>query len=222
MQDRKRIAPIALLVSVVSAIVVVAFRGSWSAARDAALACHFDKTSADLYPFAVDGLIVVAIIALVLLRHDAGARRYCLGIIGGYTMASWIINFLHGLGWFAVDSAGATGARPVQPWLVVAVVASLSIGSIFLGSHLLVYAWRHLRPEQDEAAPESEGGAEVARPLTLPEALARVLDDPNMSQRKIAEALGANRKKLGAILGPDAPPDDEVAQIHPELDQKTA
>lgn len=219
MQDRKRLAPIALLVSVVGAIVLVAFRGSWSAARDAALACHFDKTSADLYPFAVDGLIVVAIIALVLLRHDAGARRYCLGIIGGYTMASWIINFLHGLGWFAV---GASGARPVQPWGVVVVVASLVIGSIFLGSHLLVYVWRHLTPEQDQAAPESVGGAEVARPLTLPEALARVLDDPSMSQRKIAEAIGANRKKLSAILGPDAPPDDEVAQIHPELDQKTA
>jgi uncharacterized protein DUF2637 len=150
MNDTIRLSParvcgVVALVSVVLGIVAVAFRGSWGAFRDAALASHFDRASADLYPFAVDGLMVVAIIALVLLRHDRGARWYCLGIIGGYTGASLLINFLHGLGMFAIDRA--TGTRPVPPWPVVVVIASLVVGSIFLGSHLLVYVWRHVFPE---------------------------------------------------------------------------
>lgn len=139
---RSAVVPIVL---VVIGIVGVAFRGSWGAFRDAALACHFDRDSASLYPFAVDGLMVVAILAAVLLRHDRGARAYCLSIIGSYTGASLLVNFLHGLGMFAIDPA--TGARPVPPWPVVAVIALLVVGSIFLGSHLLVYVWRHTFPE---------------------------------------------------------------------------
>lgn len=143
------------LVAVVVGIIAVAFRGSWGALRDAALAAHFDRDSASLYPFAVDGLLVVAIIAAVLLRHDRGARWYCLGILAGYTGASWFINFLHGLGTFTPDPV--TGIRPGAPWYVVVVVASLVIGSIFLGSHLLVFVWRHLFPGiiDDAVIPET-------------------------------------------------------------------
>jgi hypothetical protein len=133
------------LVLVVVGIIAVAFRGSWGALRDAAIACHFDRDSADLYPFGVDGLLVVAILAAVMLRHDKGARRYTLGIIAGYTGASWYLNFLHGLGEFAADPV--TGRVPVQPWPVVVVVASLVIGSLFLGSHLLIFVWRHVFPD---------------------------------------------------------------------------
>jgi hypothetical protein len=183
--------PITLLVVVVSAIIIVAFRGSWGAARDAALACHFDKTSADLYPFAVDGLIVVAIISLVLLRHDAGARRYCLGIIGGYTVASWIINYLHGLGWFAIDPA--TGERPVPPWPVVAVVASLVIGSIFLGSHLLVYVWRHLMPGGQADADQSPADQPVP-PVAL--AVPAVPEPPAVPPTSYEAAKLAYRESL--------------------------
>lgn len=158
-----RAAAVALLAAVVMGIVAVAFRGSWGALRDAALSAHFDRASADLYPFAVDGLLIVAVIAAVLLRHDRGARRYTLSIIGGYTVASWLINFLHGLGMFLPNPA--TGHRPVPPWPVVVVIASLVIGSIFLGSHLLVFVWRHLLPEPAVAAePEP-----VERPGTGPE-----------------------------------------------------
>jgi hypothetical protein len=150
MNDPTRISPaqrggLVALVLVVVGIVAVAFRGSWGAFRDAALASHFDGTSANLYPFAVDGLMVVAIIALVLLRHDPGGRRYCLFIIGAYTCASLLVNFLHGLGMFVPDKV--TGERPVPPWPVVLVIALLVVGSIFLGSHLLVYVWRHVFPE---------------------------------------------------------------------------
>jgi DNA-binding protein HU-beta len=142
---------IATLVAVVAGIIAVAFRGSWGALRDAALAAHFDGTGADLYPFAVDGLLIIAIIAGVLLRHDAGARRYCLGILIGYTGASWLINYLHGLGLFTADPA--THVRPGPPWPVVMLIAALLIGSIFLGSHLLIFVWRHIFPDSTQAAP---------------------------------------------------------------------
>lgn len=176
------------LVAVVIGIIAVAFRGSWGAMRDAALACHFDQSSADLYPFAVDGLLVVAILAAVLLRHDVGARRYTLGIIAGYTGASWLINFLHGLGTFTPDRV--TGLRPVPDWPVVVVVASLVIGSIFLGSHLLVYVWRHLFPD---AAPEPET-AEVYQDGT--DAGDDVPDVPAPPANKIEAAKLAYRHSL--------------------------
>jgi hypothetical protein len=140
-----RIAAVVTLAVAVVGIIGVAFRGSWGALRDAALAAHFDRSAADLYPWGVDGLQVVAIIALVLLRHNRKARRYCLGIIIGYTGASWFINFLHGLGTFTPDPV--THIRPVPPWPVVFVIALLVIGSIFLGSHLLVFAWRYVFPD---------------------------------------------------------------------------
>lgn len=149
-----------LLAVAVAAIVIVAFRGSWGALRDAALAVHFDRDAADLYPFAVDGLLVIAIIAAVLLRDDTVARWYSLGIIGSYTVASWGINFMHGLGMFLLDPA--TRHRAVPPWPVVMLIASLLIGSIFLGSHLLVFVWRHVFPT---AEPQGED-AEVSHDAT--------------------------------------------------------
>jgi hypothetical protein len=139
-----RLIAVGTLISVVVGIIAVAFRVSWGALRDAALACHFDHNAANLYPWGVDGLLIVAILAGVLLRHDRGARWYTLGIIATYTAASWIVNFLHGLGVFSPDPV--TGARPVPAWPVVVVVASLVIGSIFLGSHLLIYVIRELFP----------------------------------------------------------------------------
>jgi hypothetical protein len=167
-----RAATVAALVLVVVGIIVVAFRGSWGSLRDAALAAHFDRSAADLYPFAVDGLLIVAILAAVLLRHDRGARRYCLGIIATYTGASWLINFLHGLGVFSPDPV--TGVRPGPPWYVVLVIASLVIGSIFLGSHLLIFVWRHVFPTATVAAPiapvyrfgtdADRGGTDVPEP----------------------------------------------------------
>jgi hypothetical protein len=139
-----RIAAAVVLMVGVGGIIAVAFRGSWASFRDAALACHFDRSAADLYPWGVDGLLIITVGALVLLRHDPGARRYCLGIIAAYTGASWLINYLHGLGEFAANPV--THKVPVPPWPVVLVIASLVIGSIFLGSHLLVFVWRHVFP----------------------------------------------------------------------------
>ena len=215
-----RTAPIpalAALVVVVIGIVVVAFRGSWGALRDAALAAHFERSAAELYPFAVDGLLVVAVLAAVLLRHQRGARRYCMWIIGGYTGASWLINYLHGLGMFQPDRA--TGVRPVPPWPVVAVIASLVIGSIFLGSHLLVYVWRHFFPgdgDQDQpviveqtAPPVEHDAPPQDEPLQLPATNVELAEiayreslgegKARLSQKKLVERFGVTRREAEAI-----------------------
>jgi hypothetical protein len=183
------------IVTVVIGIIAVAFRGSWGALRDAALAAHFERSAADLYPWGVDGLMVVAIIALVLLRDDRRVRWYCLGIIGSYTVASWYINFLHGLGMFAVDPA--TGTRPVPPWYVVFVIASLVIGSIFLGSHLLVHVWLRLFPTTapDEAPePVNQAGTEADDDRT------GVPEPPDAPVDNLAAARLAYRQSLAPGL----------------------
>lgn len=154
------IAAAVVLMLGVAGIIAVAFRGSWGALRDAAIACHFERSAAGLYPWGVDGLLIITVGALVLLRHDRIARWYCLSIIGTYTAASWLINYLHGLGKFAADPA--TRKVPVPPWPVVLVVASLVIGSIFLGSHLLVFVFRRVFPN----AIHPELAAEAYRPGT--------------------------------------------------------
>jgi hypothetical protein len=173
------------LVAVLIGIIAVAFRGSWGAFRDAALACHFDRDSASLYPFAADGLIIVAIIAMVLLRHDKRARWYCLGIIGTYTSASLLINSLHGVGLFQSDPV--TGTRPVPPWPVVLVVASIVVGSIFLGSHLLVLVGRHLWPDTaPEPQPEPAGQVADHRDTVVP-------DEPEPPATRYEAAVAAYR-----------------------------
>lgn len=198
----------------VAAIIAVAFRGSWGALRDAALSVHFDRDAADLYPFGVDGLLVIAIIAAVILRNDRVARWYCLGIIAGYTVASFAINFMHGLGMFLVDPA--TGTRPVPPWLVVALIASLVIASIFLASHLLVYVWRHFFPTSDpepEDAEVSHGATPVSHDATprlavqqtnldLARAAYRESLAPHLitlSQKVLAERYGIKPRQARAV-----------------------
>lgn len=209
-----RAAPIAPLFLGVAGIVGVAFRGSWGALRDAALACHFDHAAAVLYPWGVDGLQIEAIIAAVVLRHDRWARWYCFGIVGVYTVASFVINFLHGQGAFT-PPPGVSKA-PVQPWYVVGLVAALVIGSIFLGSHLLVYIWRHVFPEtiaatvtefvSDDATPGNEDATPV--PALPPAGLeaARIAyrqslhpDLKTLSQESLVERYGVSLRQAREV-----------------------
>ena len=141
---RSGVVAVAVLGVLLLCIVGVAFRGSWTAHRDAALAAHFDQLGADLYPFAPDGLIVIALIAAMVLRHDRAARAYALSIVGVYTLSSYLVNQWHGLGWFTPSTAN--GLLPAPHWAVIGLIAGQLIGAIFLGSHLLVFVLRHLFP----------------------------------------------------------------------------
>lgn len=162
-------AAVALLGLVLIGIIGVAFRGSWTAHRDAALAAHFDATGATLYPFAPDGLILIALIAAMVLRHDGRARLYALSVVGTFTFTSFIVNHLHGLGQFAPDPV--SGLRPDLPWPVVALIAGQVIGAIFFGSHLIVFALRYLFPgAQPEQAEQQGGGTAPALNRTVGDA----------------------------------------------------
>lgn len=187
-----RFAAAAVLGVLVAGIVAVAFRGSWGALRDAALAAHFDRAAAVLYAFGVDGVIVVGVVAALVLRHQRGSRRYCLTVVGAYTGASWLLNFLHGIGMFATDPA--TGMRPTPPWYIVIVIASLVIGSIFLGSHLLVHVLRYLFPG------EAGDGETLEAFQTVPPVSLNGHRVPAVSRDNVEAAKAAYRRSLDPDL----------------------
>ena len=88
---RARIA----LVSALSVVVGMAFAVSWTALRDVAMAIGIPTVAATLYPFVVDGLMALALVATLTLTGDA--RRTALRVLAAYTAASLTLNYVHGL-----------------------------------------------------------------------------------------------------------------------------
>ncbi|MEV8638796.1 hypothetical protein AB0395_44790 [Streptosporangium sp. NPDC051023] len=174
-RSRWDVAAVVALAIGVLVIVVVGLRVGMGALQDAARAAHIDDDAADQYWIGVDGLIVVAIVAALVLRNVPGARRYCLAVVGVFTIASGLLQYLHGLGWFTPDPR--SGNVPPLPWGVVLVIALLVIGTIFCGTHLLVHVLRKLfpgsPPEQDE---------HPAEPPVGDDATARESDEPDQSE----------------------------------------
>lgn len=156
------------LALLVLAIVGVGLYTGLGALRDTALAAHIDPTAASLWWIGIDGLIVVAIVAAMILRHDPAARRYALGIVALFTAASGLLQFLHGLGW--TTTTARSGEPGSLPWQVVAVIAVLVIGTIFCGTHLFVYTLRHLFPSVmgDQAERAASDIAQDAQETTEP------------------------------------------------------
>ncbi|MFD0657154.1 hypothetical protein [Thermocatellispora tengchongensis] len=153
------------LAALLSLVIAVAFRGSWTSQSDAAKAAHFDDVGAFLYPFAPDGLIVLALVGAVVLRHKPWPRWYCLAVVAIFTATSYVINHLHGLGTFVMtegpDAKLVEG--PLEGWIVGLVAVQL-VGAIAFGSHILMHVFRHLFPEAldgravADAAPEAAAG----------------------------------------------------------------
>lgn len=142
----RRIAVV--LAVLLAAVIAVAFRGSWTSQSDAARAAHFDPTGAFLYPFAPDGLIVLALVGAVVLRHKFWPRLYCLAVVVLFTVTSYVVNHLHGMGTFIMVGEGADAAlvKPLDGE-VVGLIAGQLVGSIAFGSHILMHVFRHLFPE---------------------------------------------------------------------------
>ncbi|TQS29101.1 DUF2637 domain-containing protein [Microbispora sp. KK1-11] len=207
---------VAALGGLLVALIAVAFRGSWTAHRDAALGAHFDPMGAGLYPFAPDGLIIIALVAAMVLRHSRGARFYCLTVVALFTGTSYVINHLHGLGWFAIHPGTAELVKPL-PWPVVALVALQVIAAIFFGSHILVHVFRHLFPSVGSdspaplpttaARPEVDAGTapegDPEQPETPP---AAVEPDPREVAKLVYRAcleagVELSRKRLSTVTG---------------------
>ncbi|WP_055617681.1 DUF2637 domain-containing protein [Streptomyces phaeochromogenes] len=136
----------AALVLALVVVVGMAFRVSWNALRDIAGAVGADETAATLYPFVVDGLMALALIATLVLTDDA--RKFALRVLGTYTLASLVLNYVHGLvpGLHAdggtVDWTRLADWDPAN-WALVLLATSLPVGSIYFGSDLVAKVLHH-------------------------------------------------------------------------------
>ncbi|WP_329283061.1 DUF2637 domain-containing protein [Streptomyces sp. NBC_01451] len=134
---------VALVLALVT-VVAMAFRVSWNALRDIANAVGADDTAATLYPFVVDGLMALALVAtLVLVGKD---RDFALRVLGTYTLASLVLNYVHGLvpelHGATVDWGRLADWDPAN-WALVLLATSLPVGSIYFGSDLVAKVLHH-------------------------------------------------------------------------------
>ncbi|MGQ4431022.1 DUF2637 domain-containing protein [Streptomyces sp. SAS_260] len=133
-----------VLVFALVVVVGMAFRVSWNALRDIAHVIGADPTAATLYPFVVDGLMALALVAaLVLVGND---RRFALKVLGTYTGASLVLNYVHGLvpalHGATVDWGRLADWDPAN-WALVLLATSLPVGSIYFGSDLVAKVLHH-------------------------------------------------------------------------------
>ncbi|MGC9381533.1 DUF2637 domain-containing protein [Streptomyces sp. MH13] len=146
-----------LLVLALVTVVAMAFRVSWNALRDIAGAVGADATAAMLYPFVVDGLMALALVATLVLAGDA--RRFALRVLGAYTIASLVLNYVHGLvpelHGRTVDWGRLADWDPAN-WALVLLATSLPVGSIYFGSDLVAKVLHH----QPAPIPTVEANAE--------------------------------------------------------------
>ncbi|MFD5537616.1 DUF2637 domain-containing protein [Streptomyces sp. NPDC127079] len=126
------------------AVVLMAFRVSWNALSDVASAIGADPTAAFFYPIVVDGLMALALIATLVLP-DAD-RKFALRVLATYTIASLLLNYVHGL----IPALHTTPTRwgrltdwdPAN-WALVLLATSLPVGSIYFGSDLVAKVLHH-------------------------------------------------------------------------------
>jgi hypothetical protein len=142
--------PKVLLVLGLLAVVGMAFRVSWHALRDVAHASGADAVAAGVYPLVVDGLMALALIAGLILPAGKD-RKFALRVLGGYTVASLLLNYVHGL----VPAIASGGRVPLAAWApadwaLVLLATSLPVGSIFFGSDLVAKVLHH-KPEPAES-----------------------------------------------------------------------
>ncbi|MEU2901402.1 DUF2637 domain-containing protein [Streptomyces globisporus] len=142
---------ITLVVGLV-AVVLMAFRVSWNALSDVARAIGADSTAALLYPIVIDGLMALALVAtLVLTGND---RKFALRVLATYTIASLLLNYVHGL-IPALHTESVQWGRLADwdpaNWALVLLATSLPVGSIYFGSDLVAKVLHH-NPESADSA----------------------------------------------------------------------
>ncbi|MCX5159979.1 DUF2637 domain-containing protein [Streptomyces sp. NBC_00264] len=134
-----------LLVFALVAVVTIAFRVSWNALRDVARAIGADSTAALLYPFVVDGLMALALVATLVLT-DRADKRFALRVLAAYTIASLVLNYVHGLvpelHGGSADWGRLADWNPAN-WALVLLATSLPVGSIYFGSDLVAKVLHH-------------------------------------------------------------------------------
>ncbi|MFJ2816236.1 DUF2637 domain-containing protein [Streptomyces sp. NPDC087294] len=134
-----------LLVAALVVVVAMAFRVSWNALRDVARVIGADATAAGLYPFVVDGLMALALVAALVLT-SVRDKRFALRVLAAYTLASLVLNYVHGLVPALHDGAAGWGRLadwdPAN-WALVLLATSLPVGSIYFGCELVAKVLHH-------------------------------------------------------------------------------
>ncbi|MDX3640909.1 DUF2637 domain-containing protein [Streptomyces sp. MB09-02B] len=157
------------LVLALVVVVGMAFRVSWNALRDVARAIGADATAATLYPFVVDGLMALALVAALVLVDDD--RKFALRVLGTYTLASLVLNYVHGLvpqlHGASVDWGRLADWDPAN-YALVLLATSLPVGSIYFGSDLVAKVLHH-RPAP---IPTPTANAEESTETTMKRSMA--------------------------------------------------
>ncbi|MFD6415009.1 DUF2637 domain-containing protein [Streptomyces sp. NPDC060194] len=195
-----------LLVAALVGVVGMAFRVSWNALRDVAAATGADPTAAFFYPIVVDGLMALALIAtLVLTDRD---RRFALRVLATYTVASLVLNYVHGLvpelHTTPLDWGRLADWDPAN-WALVLLATSLPVGSIYFGSDLVAKVLHH-RPTP--TAPTEET-AQIVTDRSTP-------DLRESTPTEIAptfEAPAVEAPHPSAAVVPDAPKPAPVGRV---------
>ncbi|MFJ3649044.1 DUF2637 domain-containing protein [Streptomyces murinus] len=207
-----RAGRITLVIGLV-AVVLMAFRVSWNALSDVARAIGADSTAALLYPIVVDGLMALALIAtLVLTGAD---RTFALRILATYTIASLLLNYVHGLvPALHTDSVqwGRLTDSKYANWALVLLATSLPVGSIYFGSDLVAKVLHHNPKSADssETAPGQSAGDQAPestpdQPEPVPEkptesTSVKVTEAPDMGPTKGGESAPAVRPPRSATV----------------------
>ncbi|MEE1755627.1 DUF2637 domain-containing protein [Streptomyces sp. SP18CS02] len=209
-----------LLVLALVAVVGMAFRVSWNALRDVATAVGADETGAQLYPFVVDGLMALALVATLVLT-DRADKRFALRVLAAYTVASLVLNFVHGLvpelHGRSVDWTRLAEWDTVN-WLLVLLATSLPVGSIYFGSDLVAKVLHHQSVDSTNAEESTQTDTERSTPdlaeavsEPLPVLVEKVADDrpeevdssiDRVSGRVAAAEQSTPRRATGRV--PDA------------------
>ncbi|WP_098893705.1 DUF2637 domain-containing protein [Streptomyces sp. or3] len=151
-----------LLIAALVGVVAMAFRVSWNALKDVATATGADETAATLYPFVVDGLMALALVATLVLTGDA--RRFALRVLAAYTLASLVLNYVHGLVPELHDEVvnwGRLADWDPANWALVLLATSLPVGSIYFGSDLVAKVLHHRPIEHPATTPNQDQSAET-------------------------------------------------------------
>jgi uncharacterized protein DUF2637 len=168
------------------AVVLMAFRVSWNALSDVARAIGADPTAALLYPIVVDGLMALALVAtLVLTGAD---RKFALRVLATYTIASLLLNYVHGLipalHTTSVQWGRLVGWDPAN-WALVLLATSLPVGSIYFGSDLVAKVLHH-NPESPDSA--EAASAQSARQEAEGQAARSRSDQAESAQEQLTES----------------------------------
>ncbi|WP_406401738.1 DUF2637 domain-containing protein [Streptomyces sp. NBC_00879] len=190
----------ALLVLALVAVVGMAFRVSWNALRDIANAVGADRTAATLYPFVVDGLMALALVAtLVLAGRD---RTFALRVLGTYTLASLVLNYVHGLvpelHGHTVEWGRLADWDPAN-WALVLLATSLPVGSIYFGSDLVAKVLHHQPDTTTDAKKSTQNEAERSTSdlgKSTPTPLAPV-NPETAARERLLEQLGLPTDPVG-------------------------